>query len=233
MDQKETKAPPKINDASLLALMEKHGLGTPATRARIVEVLLIRNYVERQKKTVVSTEKGRALLKVVPATAQSPELTGQWEAHLDAIAAGTGKAGDFMQAIRVYTQELVMAAQGQAATAVGTDLGACPVCQTGHIVASKKGWGCSHWREGCSFTIWKTVAGKALTATDVKSLLAGKTTREIRGFTSKAGKPFSAQLTLNKTTGAVAFVFSRKEDQPHAKAHPSQNAGRTVPGRPV
>ncbi len=87
---KETKAPARLTDASLLGLMEKHGLGTPATRARIVEVLLHRQYVERQKKAIRSTHKGRQLLTLVPDTIQSPALTGQWEAMLEAIAAGEG-----------------------------------------------------------------------------------------------------------------------------------------------
>lgn len=206
--QKETKAPPKINDASLLALMEKHGLGTPATRARIVEVLLLRGYVTRQKKTVISTEKGRALLKVVPETVQSPELTGQWEAKLDAIAAGKEKAEGFIQAIRAYTQHIVQAAQRQTAAAIGTDLGSCPICQTGRIVAGNKGWGCSRWRDGCHFAIWHEVAGKKLSEAQVKTLLAGKTTSEIKGFKSKAGKGFSAKLKLETTTGKVEFVFA-------------------------
>lgn len=203
--EKTTKAPPRLNDASLLSLMEKHGLGTPATRARIVEVLLARGYVQRQKKALVSTAKGQALLKVLPAAIQSPEMTGQWEAQLEAIAAGTGTAQEFITKIRAYTQELVREAQAQAAQIIGTDWGACPVCHQGRIVAGKKGWGCSRWREGCHFTIWKTIAGKTLTESQVRTLLTGKTTREITGFTSKAGKTFSAKLQL--VGDHVQFLF--------------------------
>ncbi|SMC06879.1 DNA topoisomerase-3 [Sulfobacillus thermosulfidooxidans DSM 9293] len=205
VQEKTTKAPPRLNDATLLGLMEKHGLGTPATRARIVEVLLARGYVQRQKKALVSTAKGQALLQVLPAAIQSPELTGQWEAQLETIAAGTGSVVEFMTKIRAYTQELVTAAQIHAAQAIGTDLGACPVCHQGRIVAGKKAWGCSRWREGCTFTIWKTVAGKTLTESQVKTLLVGKTTSELKGFTSKTGKPFSAKLRL--VDGKIQFVF--------------------------
>ena len=203
--EKSTKAAARLNDASLLALMEKHGLGTPATRARIVEVLLLRGYVTRQKKALLSTEKGQALLKVLPAAIQSPEMTGQWEAQLEGIANGTGSVADFMAGIRAYTQELVADAQSQASQAIGTDLGPCPSCGKGRIIPGKKAWGCSRWREGCHFTIWKEVAGKKLTETQVKALLSGKVTSEIKGFTSKAGKSFSTKLQL--VDGKVQFVF--------------------------
>ena len=203
--EKTTKPPPRLNDASLLAMMEKHGLGTPATRARILEVLLLRGYVQRQKQALVSTEKGQALLNVLPVAIQSPEMTGQWEAQLEAIAVGTGSVADFMTRIRVYTQDLVAAAQAQAAQTIGTDLGECPVCHQGRIIPGKKAWGCSRWREGCHFTIWKTIAGKTLTESQVKTLLAGKTTPELKGFTSKAGKAFSAKLQLVESK--VQFVF--------------------------
>ena len=203
--EKHTKAPPALNDASLLALMEKHSLGTPATRARIVEVLLLRGYVARQKKALASTEKGRALLTVVPDALQSPQLTGAWEFRLEAIAAGKEDAPAFLTDIRDYTREVVEAAKAQASQPIGSDLGPCPVCRQGRIVAGKKAWGCSRWREGCRFTLWKTVAGKTLTEAQVKTLLAGKTTGEIKGFQSKAGKAFSARLKLEGEQ--VRFVF--------------------------
>ncbi len=207
--EKTTKAAARLNDATLLGLMEKHGLGTPATRARIVEVLLLRGYATRQKKNLVTTDKGQALLKVVPAAIQSPEMTGKWEAQLEAIAAGTGSVTDFMVGIRQYTQELVADAQGQASQAIGTDLGPCPSCGKGRVVPGKKAYGCSRWREGCQFTVWKEIAGKKLSEAQVKALLAGKTTNEIKGFTSKAGKPFNAKLKL--VEGKVQFVFAAKK----------------------
>lgn len=206
---RETKAPPRLNDASLLALMEQHGLGTPATRARIVEVLIQRGYVTRERKALVSTEKGRALLQVVPDAIQSPDLTGQWEARLEAIAAGQEDPTAFLDGIRAYTRDLVEAARNQAHQPIDSDLGPCPVCGQGRIVVGKKAWGCSRWREGCRFTIWKTIARKRLTEAQVKTLLAGKTTGELKGFKSKAGKAFSARLKLEGDR--VTFVF----DPPH------------------
>lgn len=210
---KQTKPPARLNDASLLALMEKHGLGTPATRARIVEVLLTRAYVERAKKTLVSTDKGRQLLRVVPELIQSPDLTGTWEARLEAIADEGADVQQFMQDIRAFTQQLVDVARQQEATPIQTasDLGACPVCKTGQIRETRKGWGCSRYRDGCVFTIWRHVAGKSLTLPQVKLLLAGKTTRLIKGFQSKkTGKSFDAQLKLEGPNAAVTFVFPER-----------------------
>lgn len=208
VQSKETKAPPALNDASLLALMEKFGLGTPATRARIVEVLLTRDYIERAKKTLVSTEKGRVLLTLVPDDIQNPDMTGAWESRLEAIAEGREAASPFLEDIRLYTTKIVNAAREQKAQVIASDFGLCPLCGVGQVIIGKKGYGCSRWREGCSFTIWRQLAGKKLTEAQVKTLVAGKTTALLKGFKSKAGKSFSAKLHFDPTTGKVEFVFA-------------------------
>lgn len=214
VQSKETKAPPALNDASLLALMEKFGLGTPATRARIVEVLLTRDYIQRVKKTLVSTDKGRALLSVVPEDIQNPDMTGNWESRLEAIAEGKDDSALFLRDIRLYTQEIVDRAKQQQAHVIASDLGLCPLCHGGQVIAGTKGYGCSRWREGCSFTIWRQIAGKKLTENQVKTLLAGKTTALLKGFKSKAGKSFSAKLRMDPTTGKVEFVFADPKNPP-------------------
>lgn len=215
--KKSTKAPPRLTDARLLTLMEKHALGTPATRARIVELLLQRGFVRREKKTLVSTEKGQALLAVVPDRLQSPELTGEWERRLEAIAAGAEAMDPFLADIRTFTSAVVdeVRQQGPTTAAIGdAGWGRCPICHTGIVIQGKKGWGCSRWREGCSFTIWLEMSGKTLTTPQVKTLLAGKVTREIRGFQSKAGNAFAARLQLDAATGRVRFVFADRAAPP-------------------
>lgn len=216
---KQTKAPPALNDASILTLMEKYGLGTPATRARIVEVLLSRGYVIRKKKNVVSTDKGQALLQVVLPDLKSPDLTGKWEAQLENIVSGHERAADFLAAIRDYTDHLITAVRSETAESHGagtvalaekssaafSEWGRCPLCAQGDVIQSKKGWQCSRWKEGCSLMIWSTVAKKKLTTAQVRQLLAGKPTRVIRGFESKAGKKFAARLILE--SGKVTFQF--------------------------
>jgi DNA topoisomerase-3 len=206
---KQTKPPARMTDASLLALMEKHGLGTPATRARILEVLLAREYVRRDKKALISTEKGQHLLQVLPDILRAPDLTGEWEARLEAIATGHENAADFLAAIHHLTRDVVEAARTQTREALADPrtLGPCPVCHHGEIVLGRKAWGCSRWKEGCPFTIWKTVAGKKLTEAQVKTLLSGQPTPVLKGFKSKAGKAFDARLQLDN--GKVVFVFAR------------------------
>ncbi|MCY0900527.1 MAG: DNA topoisomerase, partial [Firmicutes bacterium] len=108
---KKTTAPSALTDASLLTLMEQKGLGTPATRARIVETLIQRGYVERVKKTLKSTDKGQHVLRVVPERLQSPDLTGQWDARLEAIAHGHEDARRFLADIRQFTREIVETAR--------------------------------------------------------------------------------------------------------------------------
>jgi len=215
---KHTKPPAPLNDASVLTLMEKHGLGTPATRARIVEILLLRQYVERRKKTLLSTPKGQALIEVVPEALRSPELTGEWEHTLEAIAEGTDTYDPFITRIKAYTQEIVTLAHTQPVSPkaiTDSPWGLCPVCHQGAIIATAKAWSCSRWRDGCSFTIWKTIAGKPLTPTQVKTLLAGKPTAVLQGFRSKAGKPFAAQLQL--VDGRVTMLFPSNAKTPPAK----------------
>ncbi len=222
IDAKETQPPQRFTDASLLSLMEQHGLGTPATRSRILEVLLMREYVRRDKKSLIATDKGRNLLDVLPEILQSPQLTGNWETRLEKIAEGEEDPLAFAEDIRRLTREVVELAHGQTAhiAPLPSEFGECPLCHQGRIVETPKGWGCSLWKNGCGFMIWNTVAGKRLTAAQVKALLAGKTTRVLKGFKSKAGKTFDARLRLEQT-GHVAFVFDAKPSK-HTKHNSSQ-----------
>jgi len=225
LDKKATKPPARLTDASLLALMEKYGLGTPATRARILEVLLQREYIRREKKTLISTDKGQHLLRVLPESLQSPDLTGGGGARLEAIPKTADNPQDFLADIRQLTQDVVEAARHQTREGIQTpsDFGKCPLCKKGEIRETTKGWGCSEWKDGCGFVIWKTVAGKKLTATQVKALLAGKPTAVIKGFKSKAGKSFDARLKLDGPEGRVTFEFEPRATTP-AKSSPSKSA---------
>ncbi|MCY0880374.1 MAG: DNA topoisomerase 3, partial [Firmicutes bacterium] len=172
--EKVTKAPAFLNDASLLKAMEAHGLGTPATRAGIVETLIERQYILREKKSLKSTEKGRMVWSLAPDSLKSPQLTGEWEEQLEQMAQGNGDPAVFRQSIQTYIHAVVEAihAQETVRTILAEDWGPCPICQEGRVIAGKKGWGCSRWKEGCPLTIWKKIAHKALTNAQVKTLLA-------------------------------------------------------------
>jgi DNA topoisomerase-3 len=224
-----------VDDEAMADAMRERGLGTPATRASIIEVLIKREYVRREKKALVPTEKGETLVGLAPAELCGVETTGEWEARLRQIEDGAGSAEDFLHGIGDLTRRIVQDVRGQerAAPAAATGkeaIGKCPACG-GQIVEGRKGYGCARWHEqdgGCRWVIWKEVAGKALSAAVARELLtAGETKREIRGFQSKAGKEFSARLRLDRETGRVTFVF---EPRPAAAIG---NSGATAAQRPA
>jgi len=312
----KTSAPKRFNESSLLQLMEtagkivtdetlkealkEKGVGTPATRASIIEVLITRNYVERRKKNLLSTDSGRALISLVQdERLKSPELTGDWEFRLKQMERGDYEPRVFMEEVAAYTREIL---QGKAETTIDlANLGPCPCCQApvirghtgygcsqwktgckfvlpgvlwgleippvlareilihkrsltphpirvddtahfaylrfdhqgapaydvaeaakmaaeteeslgpcpvcaGDVVVGKKAFGCSNWRNGCRFVVWKTIAQKEITPALVQQLLTEQITDVVTGFTSKAGKLFDARLKV--VGGEVKFDFS-------------------------
>lgn len=157
-----------IEDEALKETMKKLSLGTPATRASIIERLIRVGYVIRKGKSLLPTEKGAALIAVVPRELKSPEMTGKWERALERIYQGTMDPEAFMQSIRRYVEFIVGAADegpdaGQAfaqdpARRSGTKrirgLGTCPLCGKGKVVSNTKSYYCSEWKQGCSWTVW-------------------------------------------------------------------------------
>ena len=170
--EKVTKPPKRYTEASLLAVMEGagrllddrelkdamkgHGLGTPATRAAIIERLLQVGYIERKQKTLLPTTKGESLIDLVPDIIKSPEMTGQWEKTLSDIESGTAKAEEFMAGIIKLIRQIVeLARSQQSSNQVVTNreaLGKCPLCGR-DIVEYPKSYSCSGYREGCKMTI--------------------------------------------------------------------------------
>jgi len=220
----ETKPPPRYSEATLLGAMETagrfvedeelrqamkdSGLGTPATRAAIIERLLKVGYLEREKKMLVPTEKGRALIGLLDESPlASPELTARWEERLAGMERGAEKRPDFMAAIGEFTRSLVeeVCAKEGEKIAVPTKpggngrapLGACPKCGA-PVLETKKAYGCSAWKNGCKFAIWKIISGKRVSVPQARQLLTKGRTGQLKGFKSKAGKPYSAALVLNK-----------------------------------
>ena len=214
------KAGASIDDEDLAATMKRCGLGTPATRAAIIERLLKTGYIERSKKELLPTGKGIDLVAQVEEELRDPALTAQWEQRLKDIEEGKLTAEAFEADIVTHLKSLlpkVFAAKVFAAAplaglaglagsqAVG--LGTCPLCQEGIVRETPKAYGCSRWREGCSFTIWKRIAGKTITSTQAGQLLARNKTRKLKGFKSKkTGKKFDAALALDESL-KVRFVF--------------------------
>jgi DNA topoisomerase-3 len=216
----ETKPPPRYSESALLGVMETagklvedeelrqqmkdSGLGTPATRAATIERLIKVGYVEREKKILVPTEKGRSLIGLLgesPLT--SAELTARWEERLAKMEKGAERRPDFMADINDFTTKLVDGVRGMegeklvAPSRSREPLGACPKCGAA-VVETKKAYGCSAWKQtGCDFAIWKQVSGKRLSEGQARQLLTRRRTGQLKGFKSKAGKPYAAALKLD------------------------------------
>jgi DNA topoisomerase-3 len=190
--------------------MKDSGLGTPATRAATIERLLKVGYVEREKKVLVPTEKGRALIGLLgESPLSSPELTARWEERLASMERGAEKRTDFMTDIASFASALVEevrrregekdtvpAKPGSSDAADRAPLGACPKCGA-PVVETKKSYGCSAWKAGCRFVIWKTVSGKRISVSQARQLLVKGRTGQLKGFKSKVGKPYTATLVLD------------------------------------
>ena len=232
--EKETKPPPRFNDSSLLGEMEtagKHvedeamreamkdsGIGTPATRAAIIERLIDVGYVERDGRRLIATEKGLNVIRLLgdhPLT--SPNLTGQWEHRLALIESGEETREAFMHDIATFTGATVgeLDAKLKDVRIPRANLGPCPVC--GHdIIENRKGYSC--WaREdpGCGFVIWKAKAGKQLPVAVARELIAhGRTAKQVTGFKGRSGRSFRATLELVQSEDGKWRV---EFDEPWAK----------------
>ena len=315
LPQFKTSAPKRFNEATLLSLMETagkivndealkealkdKGVGTPATRASIIEVLIQRKYVERKKKNLISTESGRGLISLIQdERLKSPELTGDWEFRLKQVERGEYDPAQFMSEVADYTREILQCTSSK--TINSANLGPCPVCNApvirgktaygcsdwkqgckfvlpvvqwglsmepelareifahkrsltphpievegqklfatfhldktgrlgyaeadvakkedgqealgacptcgGDIVVGNKAYGCSNWRNGCKFVIWKTMAQREIPLEVAQQLLRTGSTATLSGFKSKAGKDFEAKLKV--IGGEVKFDFA-------------------------
>jgi DNA topoisomerase-3 len=218
-EEKETRPPRRYSEGSLLAAMETagrlvddeelreamkdSGIGTPATRAAIIERLLAVGYIERDARALVVTEKGLNVVRLLdghPLT--SPSLTGDWEHRLARIETGEDTRPAFMSDIVRFAESTVgeLDAKLRDVRIPRANLGPCPVC--GHdIVENRKGYSCwSREDPGCGFVIWKAKAGKTLSAAIVRELIkTGRTERAVTGFRGRSGRSFRARLALEQT----------------------------------
>ncbi len=221
----------QVEDDELAAALKESGLGTPATRADTIERLVRSAYVQREKKAIRATEKGLALIGLVAEPLCSPELTGAWEQQLKEVEQGKRPVAEFYGAIAEFVRDMVpKVAEGKALTpeqvaqareaqggkqqgrgGKGVVLGKCPKCKQGEVRESPKAYGCSRYREGCNLTIWKKTASKSITPKQAKDLLENGQTAWLKGFKSKAGKPFEAQLKFDDD---FKVVFDFEEGPP-------------------
>ncbi len=217
--RKETKPPRRYSDASLLGAMETagklvdddelreamkdSGIGTPATRAAIIERLITVGYVERDGRALMASEKGLNVIRLLNEHAlTSPGLTGSWEQRLGKIERGEDSRKQFMADIAGFAGETVKELDEtlKDVRIPRAKLGPCPVC--GHeIVENRKGYSC--WARddpGCGFVIWKAKAGKTLPIAIAKELIKkGYTEQAVTGFRGRSGRSFRAHLALSQT----------------------------------
>jgi DNA topoisomerase-3 len=158
-----------VDDEQLKEALKAKGLGTPATRAAIIETLLKRRYIQREKKTLLATDLGRYLVALVrDRDLKSPEMTGQWEAKLRDIEAGRLAPQRFMDEIAQYTARIIRAAEAEPVEE--DSWGTCPRCGR-PVIQGKRGYGCSAWKDGCKFVLWPTYKDQELDVADVRELL--------------------------------------------------------------
>jgi len=218
-EEKETRPPRRYSEGSLLGAMETagrlvddeelreamkdSGIGTPATRAAIIERLLAVGYIERDARALVVTEKGLNVVRLLDGhQLTSPSLTGDWEHRLAKIETGEDSRRAFMGDIVKFAEATVATLDEKLRDVriPRANLGPCPVC--GHdIVENRKGYSCwSREDPGCGFVIWKAKAGKTLTAAIVRELIrTGRTERAVTGFRGRSGRSFRARLALEQT----------------------------------
>lgn len=226
----ETEPPKRFTQASLLETMElagqkledeqartlmklqKKGLGTDATRSAILKALFQKGYLTQKGKTVYPTEKGIYIIDTLPINSlKSAEMTGNMEKALNDISLGKCDYNAFIAQIKQLTKDWFNTiASSNSAEYIDEQKLICPIC--GKRVGSYNwGYGCTGYKDGCKFSVGKTIAGKNITETQVVKLCESGSTGLIKGFKSKSGKDFDAYLVLDKAKGEVGFKFENKK----------------------
>lgn len=220
----------QVEDEELRDLMKENGIGRPSTRAGIIETLLKRGYIRKDKKRLVATATGVELIDTIQNDLlKSAELTGQWEKKLRMIEEGTYNVSDFMEELKVMVNELVhvvkcsprKAITVEAVEEVKKEAAAkekapkkektpaepvvlkCPKCGNGEIIKGRTAWGCSLYRKSCDFIIPMEFFGKKLTQKQVEALVLKGKTGSLNGFKNEDGSTFSGILRLDDSFRVV------------------------------
>lgn len=209
----------EVEDEQLRQSLKECGIGTPATRASIIETLFKREYMVRQKKSLVPTEKGLALYSVVKAMRIADvTMTGEWEKALSQIESGEISAETFRKGIEDYTSQITSELLTSDKLFPRNDSGCtCPKCGKGMMQFYGKVVRCSN--PDCGLPVFRQKAGKTLTDAEITELLTSGKTGVIKGFNSKQGKPFSAAVVFDGDFNTI-FVFpdtKNKKTNPRKK----------------
>jgi DNA topoisomerase-3 len=223
----ETRPPPRFSEATLLSAMEGagkmvddeelkaamagRGLGTPATRAQIIENLLGEQYLHREGRELQPTAKAFSLMTLLNGLGipvlTAPELTGEWEYKLARMERGEMSRDAFMSEIAALTQDIVDRAKSYDSDTIPGDFGElttpCPKCG-GKIKETYKKFQC----QACEFSLWKIVASRQFEPEEIEILLSDRTIGPLTGFRNKMGRPFNAIIRLN-SENAPEFDFGQ------------------------
>jgi len=229
--QNVTKPPPRYTEATLLSAMEgagklvdddelreamsEKGLGTPATRAAIIEGLIYEDYVHRHGRELQATAKAFSLMELLNGLGiqelTKPELTGDWEFQLRQIQRRQKSRPEFMAGIEEMTRRIVDRAKKYEHDTIPGDFGVlktpCPKCG-GEVHEKYKQYQCV--KNGCDFSVWKTLCSRMFEPEEVEQLITEKQVGPLQGFMSKQGRPFAAVLKMN-ADHKIEFDFGNNE----------------------
>ena len=202
----------ELEDAELKARLKDAGIGTPATRAAIIETLFVRQYIVREKKNLVPTDKGLAVYKIVKdKKIADVEMTGMWENALAKIEAGGMDADTFRKSIEVYAAQITAELLSVQLSIANDETCPCPKCNSGRILFYPKVAKCSN--VDCTLTIFRNKCDKQLSYKQIIELVTKRKTGLIKGFKGKNGKAFDASLVLDEQFN-VGFSFPKKKEKP-------------------
>ena len=226
-----TKPPARYNEGTLLSAMEgagkllddeelreamsERGLGTPATRAQIIEGLLFEGYLIREGRDLIVTQKGLSLITLlrsldIQALIQ-PALTGEWEFKLRQMERGKLSRDAFMGEIRALTSDIVAKVKGFQGEEIKGDWKplevTCPKCGAGTFAETFRNYKC----DGCGLTIWKTIASRELERHEAITLLTEGQVGPLEGFRNKFGRTFSATVKLDREEWKTVFDFQKSD----------------------
>ena len=257
-EEKQTTPPPHYTDNTLLGAMETcgkdiedealkealkgKGVGTPATRAEVIEKLIRYKYIERQGTKLISTQLGRDVIEVIDPEFAQPDLTAKWESQLTDIAEGRLPAMLFASDVTDFLHEFINTHRDEApvkaiAQSSGDRevLGRCPKCGS-PVCENKAGYGCTAGRDACDFIIWKSMGNrehpKTITPAQVKKILDKGRSDLIKGFVGSSGKTFDAYLVLNEDKNGVKFDFGESDSGEKAPVGKCPLCGKEVFGGP-
>ena len=221
----KTKPKPLYTEATLLSAMENAGkevkeddkrkamaecgIGTPATRANIIETLILRDYICRDKKSIIPTEIGLAVYEIVKdKRIANAEMTGSWELALAAIEAGKMPSERFAQGINSYVETICEELLSLSSEQKSYPVYRCPKCGQQSVGIYAKVAKCRH--ETCGFHVFREVCGIHLSEDNIRDLISSGRMPILKGLTSKAGKKFNARLVL-KDDYTTTFEFEQNK----------------------